>query len=97
MKLAWTSEARQNLQDILSHIGAENPSAARKLKQRIDRMVAYLPDRPFMARPGAIDGTREAIPHPSYRVVYQVDDDAVSILAVVHTSRQWPPETADED
>ena len=38
-----------------------------------------------------VAGTRELIPHPSYRVVYQVEGEAVWVLAVVHTARQWPP------
>ena len=40
-----------------------------------------------------IPGTREWIPHASYRLVYEVDEDhgAVWILALVHTARQWPP------
>lgn len=38
-----------------------------------------------------IAGTRELIPHESYRLVYEVQADAVWILALVHTARLWPP------
>ncbi len=34
---------------------------------------------------------RELIPHESYRLVYEIDDDAVWMLALIHTARQWPP------
>jgi plasmid stabilization system protein ParE len=44
-----------------------------------------------MGRPGQIPGTRELIPHESYRVVYEVQADTVWILALVHTARLWPP------
>ena len=44
-----------------------------------------------MGRGGKIAGTREVIPHPSYRLVYEVNDQAVWILALVHTARLWPP------
>jgi hypothetical protein len=30
-------------------------------------------------------------PHESYRLVYEIDRDAVWVLALLHTSRQWPP------
>lgn len=42
-----------------------------------------------MGRPGQIPGTRELIPHESYRLV-GVQADTVWILALVHTARQWP-------
>ena len=47
---------------------------------------------PSMARPGELPGTRELIPHPSYRLIYEVLDDAIYVHAILHTSRQWPPE-----
>ena len=91
MKLVWTASAKQHLREILSYIGADTPGAARKMKSRIESSVGYLERQPFMGRMGAIPGTRETVPHPSYRVVYQVTEDSVLVLAVVHTSRQWPP------
>ena len=33
----------------------------------------------------------ELISHEHYRLVYKIDGDTVWILALVHTSRQWPP------
>lgn len=44
-----------------------------------------------MGRPGQIPGTRELIPHESYRLVYEVQAGTVWILALVHTARLWPP------
>lgn len=95
MKLIWTGQAKNDLSDIISYIGAHDPAAARTMKERIARLASYLARQPFMGRPGAIFGTREAIPHPSYRIVYQVTEEAVFILAIVHTSRQWPPSEDD--
>ncbi|AXD16987.1 hypothetical protein IB695_04809 [Escherichia coli] len=40
---------------------------------------------------GKIPGTRELIPHESYRLVYQIDGETVWILTLVHTARLWPP------
>lgn len=91
MRLIWTSHAKANLLEIVSYIGVDNPTAARKVRSRIEKLAAYLERQPFMGRPGAVPGTREAIPHPNYRLVYQVTGETVFILAVVHTARQWPP------
>ena len=97
MKLVWTAKARRELGEIVSHIWADNPAAAKRVRNRIETTAAYLKSQPFMGRSGAIAGTREAIPHPSYRIVYQVTDQTVSILSVVHTARQWPPVFGEDD
>jgi toxin ParE1/3/4 len=52
--------------------------------------AAKLADHPQLGRPGKIQGTRELIPHESYRLVYEISGEAVWMLALVHTSRQWP-------
>ena len=91
MKLVWTSRAKRDLAEIAAYIWADNPAAARKIRSRVETVAAYLKSQPFAGREGAIAGTRESIPHPSYRIVYQVTDEAVFILRVVHTARQWPP------
>jgi plasmid stabilization system protein ParE len=52
--------------------------------------AADLATHPEMGRSGRIPGTRELIPHASYRLVYEIDEDTVWVLALVHTARQWP-------
>ncbi|HFK9589046.1 TPA: type II toxin-antitoxin system RelE/ParE family toxin [Pseudomonas aeruginosa] len=53
--------------------------------------AARLIQHPMLGKPGKIPGTRELIPHESYRLVYQVDGETVWILTLVHTARLWPP------
>ena len=38
-----------------------------------------------------VPGTREVIVHKSYCLVYEIEQDTVWVLALVHTARQWPP------
>lgn len=52
--------------------------------------VARLADHPELGQAGIVPGTRELIPYESYRLVYEISGEAVWILALVHTSRQWP-------
>jgi len=91
VRLVWTAGARRELGEIVADIWFDNPAAAKELRKRIERAAALLKSRPFLGRPGMIADTREAIPHPSYRIVYQVVGNTVSILTVIHTRRQWPP------
>lgn len=91
MRLIWTTHAKQELKAIVTYIWHDNPSAARRMRNRIETSAAYLKSQPFASRPGAITGTREPLAHPSYRIVYQVIDETVSILSKTHTARHWPP------
>jgi toxin ParE1/3/4 len=61
------------------------------MDQLFSDAAARLAEHPMIGRPGKIPGTRELIPHESYRLVYEVDEETVWILALVHTARQWPP------
>ncbi|WP_442967746.1 type II toxin-antitoxin system RelE/ParE family toxin [Pseudomonas sp. YuFO8] len=54
--------------------------------------MSQLAQYPESGPAGIIAGTRELIPHQSYRIVYEQAVNAIWILALVHTSRQWPPE-----
>lgn len=94
MRVTWTLAAQEDRNAITDHIAIENPRAAASMDQVFSDAAARLGDFPMLGHAGAIRGTREFIPHESYRIVYEVDTDTVWVLAVVHTSRQWPPVSA---
>jgi plasmid stabilization system protein ParE len=48
---------------------------------------------PMLGHAGKISDTREFIPHPSYRLVYEIAENRILILALVHVAREWPPVT----
>lgn len=91
MKIVWTPEAELDREEIFDYIAADNPRAAVRMDELFDEAVARLRHFPLLGGAGTVAGTRELIPHPSYRVVYQVEGEVVWVLAVVHTARQWPP------
>lgn len=91
MKVVWTPEALQDRTDIWDYIAIDSPSAAARMDQLFSGSAAGLSEFPMLGRPGRIPGTRELIPHESYRLVYEIGDQTVWVLALVHTARQWPP------
>jgi toxin ParE1/3/4 len=91
LNVIWAPEAIEDRWAIASHIGSDNPRAAVKMDELFEAAAARLGRRPHIGRPGRIEGTRELIPHENYRMVYEIDGNAVHILALVHVSRQWPP------
>lgn len=91
MKVLWTLSAEQDRADIVDFIANDNPLAAIRMDELFSAAVGRLAEHPLLGRSGQIPGTRELIPHESYRLVYEVRADTVWILTLVHTSRLWPP------
>lgn len=91
MKIIWTPEALQDRADIFDFIVADNPDAAVRMDELFSKAAARIIDHPKLGKLGKISGTRELIPHQNYRLVYEIEQQIVWILALVHTARQWPP------
>jgi addiction module RelE/StbE family toxin len=70
---------------------ADNPQAAVKIDELFSDAVARLAEYPMLGHQGKIAGTRELIPHESYRLIYEVNQQTIWILALIHTARQYPP------
>ena len=90
-EVVWTPEAQQDRADVWDYIAADNPRAAARMDEIFSDAAARLIQHPMLGKPGKIPGTRELIPHESYRLVYQIDGETVWILTLVHTARLWPP------
>ena len=91
MRVIWTPEAQQDRADIWDTIATDNPRAAARMDALFSDAAASLAAHPKLGRSGIISGTHELIPHESYRLVYEIAQETVWILALVHTARQWPP------
>jgi addiction module RelE/StbE family toxin len=91
VKVLWTRDAEQDRADIWDYLEASDPDAALRIDRLFSDAAARLADFPMLGHEGEVSGTRELTPHPSYRLVYEVVDDTVWILVLIHTARQWPP------
>ncbi len=91
MRVRWSDEADQDRNGIVGYIWLDSPSAARRMDALFDDATSRLSKFPKLGKNGAVAGTRELLPHPSYRLIYQIRDEEIVILALVHTAREWPP------
>jgi toxin ParE1/3/4 len=91
VRVIWTPEAQQDRADVWDYIAADSPRSATRMDGLFSDAATRLAAHPMLGRQGKILGTRELIPHESYRLVYEIDDESVWVLALVHTARQWPP------
>lgn len=80
---------------IFGYIESDNRRAAVAVDKRISDRVKVLQRLPRSGRPGRVEGTRELIiTRTPYIVAYRMGD-AVRILLVLHSSRQWPDDMPD--
>jgi len=97
VKVKWSSDAEDDRAEIREYIAKDNPRAALRVDEAIGAAAGRLGDFPFSGRTGELPDTREIFAYRHYRIVYEVRDDAVWIVAVFHTARQWPPNPDSRD
>ena len=90
LTLVWRASARDDVRAAIGFIAERNPKAAAALQDLIEACAERLPEHPFLYRPGRVPGTREAVVHPNYILVYRVTAEAVEIVNLVHARRQYP-------
>ena len=92
--VVWSADAGQDYLEILDHIAGDNPFAAQKVANAIERAGDDL-GRFATGRRGRVAGTYEkVISRLPYIIVYALTPlagrETVVILRVIHTARDWP-------
>lgn len=90
LPIKWTDEAKTDLYTLIAFIAEENPYAAESLLQQIQESILPTAEHPYMFRAGRVPGTREIVAHPNYILIYQVLNDAILVLSVVHSRCEYP-------
>jgi plasmid stabilization system protein ParE len=94
--VVWSDDARRDYLDILRYIAEDNPFAAEKVVDAIERTGKGLGEF-VTGRPGRVTGTYEkSVPRLPYVIAYsltiQAGREVVPILRIVHTARDRPSE-----
>ena len=90
MRLEWKPRAVSDLEQILTYIAKENPSAASRVAERITATVDFIKVMPragrYQPRSGSFIRVVTRLP---FLIVYSLNeaDDLIEIIAVFHTSR----------
>lgn len=93
-RVAWSDQARDDYFQILRHIAADDPDAAERVVRAIEKTGAAL-GAFATGHPGRIGSTYEkSVARLPYILAYALsaDDTVLTILHVVHTSRNWRPD-----
>lgn len=90
MKLFWTLDAVQDRRTIYDYIEAENPIAALALDELFSDQADLLLTNPYLGKTGRVSGTRELVVHKHYILVYDIKEQDVRVLRVLHSALLWP-------
>ena len=91
MEIIWRRSALNDLEAIHEFIAQDNPEAALRVRRAIRIAIDRLAQHPNLGRAGRVEGTRELIiSNAPYIVSYRIVEGQIRILAILHTSRQWP-------
>ncbi|WP_070157979.1 type II toxin-antitoxin system RelE/ParE family toxin [Sphingobium phenoxybenzoativorans] len=90
LTLVWRASAVDDVETIFAYIARHNVAAADQLKAAIMACAEQLPRHPLLYRAGRAEGTREAIVHPNYILIYRVSANMVEIVRVIHARREYP-------
>ena len=92
----WSRDALDDLKAQVTYIAADNLAAALRVADRI-RDTGTALGKMAAGRPGRVTGIYEKpVTHLPYIIAYaitvNVGRETISILRVIHTSRDWPAE-----
>lgn len=92
MHVRYTRLSLRDLEAVRSYTHARyGDTATRAFLSEVQTIIQNLTLFPDAGRKGRVQGTRElVIPHKPFIIAYRVQGDEIHILAVVHTTRQWP-------
>ncbi len=92
-RVVWANEARDDYFSILQHIAGDNPDAAERVARAIEKTGNALGEF-ATGHPGRVSRTYEkSVSQLPYIIAYALnaDDDVLTILHIIHTSRNWLP------
>lgn len=90
LPVRWSATALEDVEAMATFIAQDNPAAADRMTDLVFEAAERLATGPYHYRPGRVPGTREAVVHPNYILVYVVRADAIRVLRLLHARQQYP-------
>ncbi|KNX80623.1 translation repressor RelE [Pseudomonas sp. 250J] len=90
MRLVWSAMARNDRLRIMTVVAQDNPAAAEALDEAFRDKARRAARNPRLYKPGRCVETHEIVVTPNYVMIYQVQEDEVEILRILHARQQWP-------
>lgn len=90
-RIVWEGDASKELEAAVFYIALSDRAASLRVERRVLDAVALLARHPI-GRPSKIAGvSQKLVLEPPYFIVYRATDTTLTVLRVLHQSRDWPP------
>lgn len=89
LRLVFSREADQDVNDIVDYISVDNPGAAEAVLRRLEKSATLLCSRPNMGMLALATGRSDMrkLSVPPYIVFYRITDTHLQVARVLHSSR----------
>lgn len=89
-QVVWSTDALDDLDAVIEYIAFDSPKSASLVVDRIEAAADLLAEVPA-GRPGRVAGTYEKLVlRTPYIMTYRLTDTALTIVRIIHASRDWP-------
>ena len=90
-ELVWSKTALRDLDSIYEYIATDSAVYAKRMVQRImdrGKQATVFPESGRRV-PESIYPNRRELIEGSYRIIYDIEDDHIFVLTVVHGAQDW--------
>ncbi len=90
-RILWEEDASKELEAAVFYIALSDRAAALRVERRVLGAVALLARHPI-GRPSKMSCvSQKLVLKTPYLIVYRATDTTLTVLRVLHQSRDWPP------
>lgn len=89
LNIVWSLEALEDIESIANYIEKDSPVYAKAVVNKFFEKVKILQEHPELGRkvPEMNSETIREIFVYSYRLIYSIEDETITVIAVVHGKR----------
>jgi addiction module RelE/StbE family toxin len=92
LTVRWTHVALNDLDSAREYVEQTYPDKKPQTLARILEAIEKVRVFPNMGKKGSVRGTREFVfADLPFMLIYRPTKSAIEIIALLHTSRKWPP------
>jgi toxin ParE1/3/4 len=88
MKIRYSPQARNDLQDIFHYLNERSPSGAENVMRAIYASIEFLAENPMASQETGLSEIRvKIVRRYSFKIFYRLDRDTIDLVHIRHTAR----------